>query len=98
MATHPRKPRIPAPLSPDQAKFDVEIDIEKLTWEDMRIIMSADSDKGMTPERVLDIRDLFERVVVGGAKAVPIVHTMEVFDAISREMEKLGNPKNSTPA
>jgi len=97
MATHPRKPRIPAPIL-DQAKFSVEIDIDKLTWEDMRIIMSADGKKTMTPESVMDIHGLFERIVVGGAKAVPVVHTMEVIESISKEMEKLGNPKNSTPA
>lgn len=97
MATHPRKPRIPAPIL-DQAKFSVEIEIDKLTWDDMRIILSADNEQAMTKETVLDIRDLFERVVVGGAKAVPVVHTLEVINAISREMEKLGNPKNSTPA
>lgn len=96
MATHPRKPRIPAPIL-DQAKFNVEIDIDKLTWEDMRIIMSADG-KDFTPEMVLDIHGLFERVVVGGARAVPVVHTMEVINAISKAMETLGNPKNSTPA
>jgi len=97
MATHPRKPRIPAPIL-DQAKFTVEIDIDKLTWEDMRIIISADGNKDFTPAMVMDIHGLFERIVVGGAKAVPIVHTMEVIESISRAMEMLGNPKNSTPA
>lgn len=96
MATNSRKPKATASVL-DQAKFSVEIDIEKLTWEDMRIIMSADG-KDFTPEMVMDIHGLFERIVVGGAKAVPIVHTMEVIESISKAMETLGNPKNSIPA
>jgi hypothetical protein len=92
-----RKPRIPAPIL-DQAKFTVEIDIDKLTWEDMRIIMSADGRKDLTSEMVMDIHGLFERIVVGGARAVPVVHTMEVIESISKAMETLGNPKNSTSA
>ena len=75
--------------------LDIQIDIDAMTWEDMRILMSAQESK-LTSAAVLEVAGLFDRVVVGGAKAVPVMRTMEVLNAIGEAMKGLGNPKALT--
>lgn len=77
-----------------------EIHIECLTWEDMKIIVSADEAKGkeFSKAMVLDIYGLFDRIVEGGAKAVPLIYTADVIAAINEAMTGLGDQKNSSSA
>lgn len=74
------------------APLNIEINIDAMTWEDMRILMTAQGE-GFSTAMVLDVHGLFERIVVGGAKAVPVMRTMEVLEAIGVAMKGLGNPK-----
>jgi hypothetical protein len=75
--------------------IDVVIKIECLTWEDMYLMTSIQGNDGkFTKEIVADIRALFNRVVEGGAAAVPIVHTKAVMEKLGEAMAEMGNPGN----
>ena len=87
-----------APNGNGAKPFDVEIKIDALTWEDMYVIMSMDKDAQFTKELIGEIRGLFNRVVVGGAAAVPVIHTKAVIDQLGEAMKSMGEPKNSAPA
>jgi len=91
-----RKPVVkaaPAPANGNGAHaFNVEINLDAMTWEDLKILMTAQGQE-LSEVMVLDIHGLFERVVIGGAKAVPITRTMEVLTALGEAMKGLGNPK-----
>ncbi len=89
---------IQAPNGNGSIPINVEINIDALTWEDLYVVMSIDKDAQFTKELIGEIRGLFNRVVVGGAAAVPIVHTQAVIERLGEAMQKMGNPKNSTPA
>lgn len=78
--------------------LQVEINADALTWEDLYLVMSIDKDAPFTRELVGAIRGLFERVVVGGAAAVPVVHTQAVIEQMGLAIQRMGDPKNSAPA
>jgi len=90
-----RKPVVkaaPAPNGNGAHTQDFVINLDALTWEDMKILMTAQG-RELSSEMALDIYGLFERVVKGGAKAVPVMRTMDVLTAIGEAMKGLGNPK-----
>lgn len=95
-----RKPAVkpaptPAPNGNGRAAFDIQVDLNALTWEDMKIIMLAaeGGNKELTAAMVYDIHGLFERVVVGGAKAVPVMYTDLALAQLGEALKGLGNPK-----
>jgi hypothetical protein len=78
------------------APTNIEVNVDAITWEDLRILMSyegRDKSEPVTGAMVLELHGLFERIVVGGAKAVPFMRTMEVLSALGDAMKALGNPK-----
>lgn len=87
-----RKAVLPQNGNGHAAPLDIQINIDAMTWEDMKILMTAQG-QGFSQAMVLDVHGLFERIVVGGAKAVPVMRTMEVLEAIGEAMKGLGNPK-----
>jgi hypothetical protein len=87
-----------APNGNGASPFQVEIKIDALTWDDLYVIMAIDKDAEFTRELVTDLRSLFERVVVGGAAAVPVIYTKAVMEQIGEAMKVMGEPKNSAPA
>jgi len=80
---------------PDKNK--IEINVDDMTWDDMRVLMSLQGDNSDP----LAIVDIFDRFVIGGAAAVPIMQTQEVITGIVEAIGELTNRKNlaspSTP-
>jgi hypothetical protein len=73
----------------------VKINVEALTWEDMYLMTSIQGTDGkFTKEIVADIRALFNRVVEGGAAAVPVIYTQSVLEKLGEAMAEMGNPGN----
>lgn len=80
-------------------EFKVTINVENLTWEDMYLMTAIQGAEGkFTREVVADIRALFNRVVEGGAAAVPVVYTQSVMEQLGEAIALMGNPGNSGPA
>lgn len=77
-------------------KLKIVINAEKMTWDDMRMLLSLQS-KGSTatPDDFLLLIDLFDRFVEGGAKAVPIMRTMEAITGLVEAIGEMTNSKNS---
>jgi len=73
----------------------IVINAESMTWDDMRLLMSMQS-KGnaTTPEDLMNLVDLFDRFVEGGAAAVPIVRTNEAITGLIEAIGGLINSKN----
>ena len=98
MSTTTKRSRARAPVQAPSGNgahplpLNIEINIDAMTWEDMRILMTAQGQE-LNEALVLDVHGLFERIVIGGAKAVPVMRTMEVLTAIGEAMKGLGNPK-----
>lgn len=60
--------------------FTLEIMPERFTWKDQRMLARW---KDMTSEEQQDATyELFERLVVGGAEAVPVIYTAQAVQAI----------------
>jgi hypothetical protein len=90
-----RKPAVkpaPAPNGSHPLALDIQVNLDAMTWEDMKILMTAQG-RELSDTMILDIYGLFERVVIGGAKAVPVMRTLDAITAIGAAMKGLGNPK-----
>jgi len=74
----------------------IEINVDDMNWDDMRVLLSLGEDADP-----LAIADIFDRFVVGGARAVPIMQTQEVVQGIVEAIARVTNQKNdklpSTP-
>ena len=72
----------------------IEINVEDMTWDDMRILLTFEGGEASP----LDIITIFDRFVVGGAAAVPIMRTQEAVAAIIEAMGVITDSKNSPSA
>lgn len=73
--------------------MQIEINIEAVTWDDMELTdgsygelalanLSDEEKAAKNAEYSQKVRQFFNRVVVGGAKAVPLIRTQEALTAI----------------
>lgn len=65
---------------PSEGEFEFQIRPEAVTWADQKILRGWNE---MDPEAQQDYAyELFQRVVVGGAAAVPVIYTVAAVQAI----------------
>ena len=78
-----------------EAKRQVIIDIERMTVRDMRLVLrfgNADTDGGLSPDDMVGLFDLLERVVEGGVEDLTLTQIKEeIMPALGTAMS---TPKN----
>lgn len=74
------------------ADIVVQIDFDALTIGDLEILESARGGSISTKE----LLDLFDRVVVGGARSLPMRALPQVVEAIREAVDGAANPTTGT--
>jgi len=71
--------------------MDIQIDLAGMKIKDLELFEKAVS-RNMSQTELLGLLD---RVVVGGARELPLTELNNVMDALTKAMEKLSNPKDA---
>lgn len=78
---------------------EIVVYTDRLTWADMSILFSLqEMGSGISAENVTDITALFDRVVEGGAAAVPVLRTMEAIQKLIEGLSGMADTKNLSSA
>jgi len=90
-----REPFAPSVQSSDEdVKLDIKIDITRLTWGDVLLIMEFKDNGGVLTPGVVQ---LINRVVVGGVLDLPFMETVNpIMERLAEELEAQRNPVDST--
>lgn len=72
------------------APLVVEINFDNLTIGDLELIDKA----GRRDLPISDMLDLLDRIVVGGARQLPLAHMQAIFSALNEKIAEAANPGN----
>lgn len=71
--------------------MDIQIDISGMKIKDLELFEKAIS-RNMSQTELIGLLD---RVVVGGARELPLTELNNVLDALTKALEKISDPKDA---